>query len=168
LPVTFLRSKCIDIKIRKNVFIINLKPTKMKKLILIALVAFLGSMITPTTVNAQAKEKKSVEEKAKVYEKTRGADANIRTAKPSDDTKAPKIEKSRGELCYIYVNNYSGYAVDVYIDGDWMGTIAAYATAYTYAYPGSTKAYGKSIGGTMVWGPTHFDCQYDYTWNLWE
>jgi hypothetical protein len=140
----------------------------MRKLALIAMVAFIGSVVVPSALQAQTKEKKNVEEKAKVYEKTRGADANIKTTKPADDTKAAKVEKTRGELCYIYVNNYTGYAVDIYIDGDWMGTIAAYATAYTYAYPGTTKAYGKSIGGTMTWGPTYFDCKYDYTWNLWE
>jgi hypothetical protein len=140
----------------------------MKKLVIVALFAFLGALVIPSALQAQTKEKKNIEEKAKVFEKSRGADENIKTAKPTDDTKANKVEKSRGELCYIYVNNYTGYAIDIYIDGDWMGTIAAYSTAYTYAYPGNTKAYGKSIGGTMYWGPTYFDCQYEYTWNLWE
>jgi hypothetical protein len=115
----------------------------MKKLVIVALVAFLGSMIIPSALVAQTKEKKVVETKAAVYEKTRGADENIKTAKPSDDTKANKVEKTRGELCTIYVYNYTGYTVDIYIDGDWMGTIGAYSTAYTYAYEGETKAYGK-------------------------
>ncbi|MEI6765097.1 MAG: hypothetical protein WCM76_05605 [Bacteroidota bacterium] len=138
----------------------------MKKLILIALIAFAGSLFAP--VQAQVKQKKEIKENAKVYEKSRGADANIKSEKPVGDTKAPMKEKARGELCYIYVNNYTPYAIDIYIDGDWMGTIAAYSTAYTYAYPGSTKAYGKSVGGTYTWGPTTFDCAYEYTWNLWE
>lgn len=140
----------------------------MKKLVFVALVAFLGALIIPSAVQAQVKEKKNIDVKAQMVEKTRGADENIKTVKPVDDTKANKVEKTRGELCYIYVYNYTGYAVDIYIDGDWMGTIAAYSSAYTYAYPGSTKAYGKSIGGTMSWGPTYFDCQYEYTWNLYE
>jgi len=137
----------------------------MKKLVLVALVAFLGSVVVPSAAQAQTKQRKNVESKSMVFEKTRGADENIKTAKPASDN---KVEKTRGELCYIYINNYTGYAIDIYIDGDWMGTIAAYSTSYTYAYPGSTKAYGKSIGGTMYWGPTYFDCQYEYTWNLWE
>ena len=140
----------------------------MKKLAIAAVVLFLGAFVVPSALQAQGLEKKTIEEKSQVYEKSRGVDENIRTPKPIDDTKAVEPEKDRGELCYIYVNNYSGFAIDIYIDGDWMGTIAAYSTAYTYAYPGNTKAYGKSIGGTMAWGPTYFDCQYEYTWNLWE
>jgi hypothetical protein len=140
----------------------------MKKFIIVALVAFLGSIVVPSALQAQTKEKKNIEEKSKTFEKTRGTDENIKTAKPTTDNKVEKPAATRGELCYIYVNNYTGYAIDIYVDGDWMGTIAAYATAYTYAYPGNTKAYGKSIGGTRVWGPTYFDCQYDYTWNLWD
>lgn len=140
----------------------------MKKLILVVLVAFLGTMVAPSVIQAQVKAKVNVDEKAKVFEKTRGADENIKTAKPTEDVKANKVEKTRGELCYIYVYNYTGYSVDIYIDGDWMGTIGAYSSAYTYAYPGNTKAYGKSIGGTMYWGPHYFDCENEYTWNLYE
>jgi type II secretory pathway pseudopilin PulG len=140
----------------------------MKKLIVIALVAFLGSIVAPSALQAQAKQKKNVDAKSAVFEKTRGADENIKTAKPGDDTPKAKVEKTRGESCYIYVNNYTGYSIDIYVDGDWMGTIAAYATAYTTTYPGNTKFYAKSIGGTRYWGPSYFDCQYEYTWNLYE
>ena len=138
----------------------------MKKLVLFLLVAFVASAVAPS-VMAQ-KQKKEVKTQMSVYEKTRGQDENIKTAKPADDTKAPKKEKSRGDLCYITVNNYTPYSIDIYVDGDWVGTIAAYTSAYTYAYPGTTKLYGKSIGGSYYWGPQTFDCEYEYTWNLWE
>lgn len=137
----------------------------MKKLILIVLVAFGASVFAPVQAQKQTKELKS---NAVVFEKTRGADPNIQTAKPTDDTKAKEPEKSRGDLCTITVNNYTPYSVDIYVDGDWVGTIASYSKAYTYSYPGTTKIYGKSIGGTYYWGPQTFDCDYTYTWNLWE
>jgi hypothetical protein len=137
----------------------------MKKLVLLVLVMFVCSI--GLTAQAQ-KPVKEIKEKSKIFEKTRGTDENIKTARPTTDVKVVEKEKTRGALCTLYINNYSGYSIDIYIDGDWMGTIAAYSTAYTYAYSGTTKAYGKSIGGTMTWGPTSFDCKDEYKWNLWE
>ncbi len=137
----------------------------MKKLVLLTLVLFVCSL--GLTAQAQ-KPVKEIKEKAKIVEKSRGTDENIITAKPTTDVKVAQKEKERGELCTLYINNYTGYSIDIYINGNWEGTIAAYSTAYTYAYPGTTKAYGKSIGGTMSWGPTNFDCQSTYKWNLWE
>ncbi len=138
----------------------------MKKLVLIILVAFVATAFAP--VQAQQKAKKEVKTNASVFEKSRGADPNIKMDKPTNDTKAVQPEKSRGDLCTITVNNYTPYGVDIYVDGDWVGTISAYTKAYTTTYPGTTKIYGKSIGGTFYWGPQTFDCEYSYTWNLWE
>ncbi|MCK9612435.1 MAG: hypothetical protein PHR81_04175 [Bacteroidales bacterium] len=136
----------------------------MKKLVLVVLVAFVASAFT----SVQAQEKKDVTTKASVYEKTRGADPNITVGKPTDDTKAVEPEKARSGVCTITVNNYTPYGVDIYVDGSWVGTISAYTKAYTTTYSGSTKIYGKSIGGTYYWGPQTFYCDYEYTWNLWE
>jgi hypothetical protein len=137
----------------------------MKKLVIIALVAFLGAMIAPTALMAQ-KQKIVVTETGVKYEKSRGTDENVKTTRPTDDTPAAPKEKTRGEVCYVYIDNYTGYAIDIYVDGDWMGTVAAYGSGYTYAIPGETKLYGKSTGGTMVWGPHVFTCSDYYTWSL--
>lgn len=138
----------------------------MKKLVIVALVAFLGAIVLPSALQAQTKQKIVVNETGKVFEKTRGADENVKTVKPTGDTPATKPAAARGDVCYIYIDNYTGYAIDIYVDGDWMGTVAAYGSGYTYAISGDTKLYGKSIGGTMYWGPHYFTCNDYYTWSL--
>lgn len=141
----------------------------MKKIAIALAMVFVAS-IFGAQIQAQTKVLKEVTVKASTYEKSRGADENITKDKPAGDVKANKpAEKERGSLCYVYINNYTPYAVDIYVDGEWMGTISSYSSAYTYAYSGRTKLYGKSVGGTYYWGPSYFDCAgQDHTWNLWE
>jgi hypothetical protein len=139
----------------------------MKKLVLIALVAFLGSIMVPSALMAQAKEKKVVETKAMVVEKTRGANPEIKGAKPTDDTPAEKVtNRGANDLCYITIDNWCRFAVDIYIDYNYKGTVAGYGTLVTYAIPGRTRLYAESVGGTRHWGPVYFDCDYTYTWKL--
>ena len=140
----------------------------MKTLVIFAMAAFLGFIATPYTTLAQVKEKKVVETKSSNYQETRSANENVTLDKPSDDTKAPKIEKSQNDLCQINIFNYTGYAIDIYIDGEWRGTIRAYATAVTFGIPGKVKVYGWSVGHTKEWGPLYVDCTIDYSWNLYE
>lgn len=139
----------------------------MRKALFITLVAFLTSAFF-YTASAQEKEAKIINAKAAKIDNTRGANPNIVTPKPTDDTKAKLQEQARGGSCTVYINNHTGYTIDVYVDGNYKGTVGAYSTGYTYAIPGQTKLYGQSIGGTMYWGPSYVDCQYSYTWNLYE
>lgn len=141
----------------------------MKKFAIALAVVFVASLIG-AQVQAQTKVLKEVTVKSAQVEKSRGADPNVTKEKPNGDVKATKpAEKERGSLCYVYINNYTPYAIDIYVDGEWMGTISAYSSAYTYAYSGETKLYGKSTGGSYSWGPSYFQCEgQDHTWNLWE
>jgi hypothetical protein len=140
----------------------------MKTLMIIATVTLVSFLAVPYATLAQVKEKKVVESKSSSYEKTRGANENVTKDKPSDDTKASKPEKTRGELCQINIFNSSAYAVDIYVDGEWKGTIRAYSTAVTFAIAGTSKFYGWSVGHTKEWGPWNFDCTLDYSWNLYD
>ena len=56
-------------------------------LILIAAIAFAGSLFAPS--QAQTLQKKEIKVYANIYENTRGADTNIIKDKPVGDTKAP-------------------------------------------------------------------------------
>lgn len=139
----------------------------MRKVLFVTLVAFLTTSLF-YTASAQEKEKKVIDAKASKIENTRGANPNIVTPKPTNDTKAAKPAETRGESCTVYINNNTGYTIDIYVDGNYKGTVGSYSSGYTYAIPGSTKLYAQSVGGTMYWGPTTVDCQYSYTWNLYE
>jgi hypothetical protein len=125
--------------------------------------------VIPNSLNAQDK-KKVIETKGAKMEQTstRGAgDQHIKGAKPADDkVVVEKPKGTRGEYCKVIIDNWTGYTVDVYVDGDYSGSCAAWGEGYTYAIPGKTELYAKSVGGTVYWGPVYVDCQYEYTWQL--
>ena len=62
----------------------------------------------------------------------------------------------------------AGFAVDIYVDGEYAGTVGAWGDGYTWAIEGKTKLYGKSTGGTLTWGPVYVDCYYEHRWKLTE
>ena len=138
----------------------------MKKLIILTLFVFAGSMFF--VANAQDTEKKAtvIEVVAMDIEATRGASPHITTPKPTGDVVAPKPEATRGDYCQVIVDNWTGYAIDIYVDGAWEGTVAAWSDGYTWAIPGRTKLYGESTGGTKYWGPSYVNCTGAYTWKL--
>jgi hypothetical protein len=136
----------------------------MKKLFFIALVTLIA-----TSVFAQGqKQKKMIETKGVKIEQPKGADANIKVAKPVTDQAVPK-EKGPvygGSYCDVNLENHTGYFIDIYVDGSYRGTIGAWESKVTWAIPGRTTLYGKSILGTVSWGPIGVDCDWIYTWSL--
>lgn len=137
----------------------------MKKVLLVLVASFLIAGLS--FAQEDGKEKKVIETKATKVESTRGANPNIVTARPAVDNPAPKPDEStRGDYCIVYVDNYSGYAIDIYVDGDYAGTVGAYGEGYTWAISGETKLYGLSTGGTVEWGPQYVDCNTEYTMTL--
>ena len=94
--------------------------------------------------------------------------------KPANE-KNPKPEaKSRGDVygpnySDIIVDNYTGYSIDIYVNGSFRGTISPYDKKVTWAVPGNTRLYAKAVfndGSYLYWGPTVTYTGYDYTWRL--
>jgi len=94
----------------------------MKKTLLLAVVFTVATLFSVSTVFAQ--ETKVVNVKAVKVEKSRGENPNIKQARPTSDIAAPKPDKSRGEICTIGFENFTGYSIDVYVDGIYRGTMA--------------------------------------------
>jgi hypothetical protein len=144
-----------------------MKPIKihnMKKFFLIALVTVFTASIFAQT----QKQTKLIEVKGVKIEQQRGADANIKTAKPVTEVVA---DKSRGPVygdnyCDVNLENNTGFTIDIYVDGNYRGTLGAWENKVTWAIPGKTRLYGKSVGGTVQWGPSLVDCDWKYTWRL--
>ncbi len=115
---------------------------------------------------AQEKEKKVIESAATKVESTRGADPNIEVARSNEDIEEPNPEAARGTYCKVWIDNWTGYKIDIYIDGKYKGTIPAWEKQYAWAVSGKTKLYAKSTGGTYYWGPSWVDCDFEFTWKL--
>jgi hypothetical protein len=153
----------------------NLKLEKMKKTIiskipmLCVLFAFLfvqNSLIAQTT----HKKKKIIEAKAI----TQPSDTVGALARPQNEKNPRPESKSRGDVyganySDIVIDNFTGYTIDIYVDGSFRGTIAPYDKKVTWAVPGNTRLYAKAVfndGSYIYWGPTVTYTGYEYTWRL--
>jgi len=118
---------------------------------------------TPATAAGQKLDTKA--------EKTRGAgpDPNIKVDGPQNSSPVPNTqappekggEKSRGGCCWQPVDNYTGYWVNIYIDGRFSGTVAPWG--YGNAYNCGSTLYATAPDTPLSWGPVRFCCG---TWNL--
>ena len=143
----------------------------MKKLTLILTVTAIFVAGTITSSVAQTKQKKTIETVSK-QKKAGEAIVDITVPKATNVEGKPAAEdKSRGDVygssyCDVTIDNWTGYSIDIYIDGSYRGTIAPYDKRVTWAIPGTTKLYAESTGTTYYWGPYTFGCDYSYTWKL--
>lgn len=119
----------------------------MKKLFLITVL----SLVVITTSFAQEKETKKIN--ATEVAKTRGANPNIKTDFVCDapDVAVEKPAATRGSYCTINFDNYTGYSVKVYVDGDFYGWVSPWDEGSVTVYSGYTTVYAITSGGTYEW-----------------
>lgn len=143
----------------------------MKKMfIMTCAVAALSLAFTPSTfAQSKAKKKQTIEAKAM-------SEANEEVTKlmrPSNNADAPAAP-NRGDnygasMSDIIVDNYTGWYIDIYVDGEFRGTLAPWDKRVTWAIPGATTLYAKATfddGSYRYWGPTSAETGYQYQWNL--
>jgi hypothetical protein len=148
-----------------------MKQTIISKFVMYSsLFAFL--LVTDLAIAQQTttRKKKTIEVKA-----TSAPSDEVATLKRPANEKNPKPEtKTRGDVyganySDIIIDNYTGYSVDIYVDGSFRGTIAAYDKKVTWAVPGNTRLYAKAVfndGSYLYWGPDTTYTVYEYTWHL--
>lgn len=127
----------------------------MKKLILstFAVAMFLTIFALSADVQAQERTPKSV--KSKTVSKSRGANPNIKQDVPTTDK---VVAKSRSASCVITLDNYTGYYIKVYVDGNYKGTLDAWGGGTVTVGNGFTTVYCVTVGGTKEW-ETDGNCQ---------
>jgi hypothetical protein len=148
-----------------------MKKTIISKFVMLStLFAF---MLVTNSVSAQqksGKKKKTIETKA-----ISTPSNEVAALKKPANEKNPKPEKkTRGgvygsDYSDIIIDNYTGYSIDIYVDGSFRGTIAPYDKKVTWAVPGNTRLYGKTTfddGSYLHWGPSTTYTGYEYTWQL--
>lgn len=123
----------------------------MKKFILFALVCILSVGIV------SAKDKKKVAVKAT---KGKGTEKIVQD-RPTTDKPA---EKSRG-ACSVNFINYTGYTINVYMDGYFWGTLSPYGSGNVTDGNGYTKIYCVTVGGTYSWS-AQGNCDHNYEFDL--
>lgn len=107
-------------------------------------------------------QKENIEVKSQPVANTRGANPNIKTERPTADA------TSRGAAsgtCKVYFDNYTSYDIDVYVDGNWKGTLSAYGSGTIYVGSGYTTIYMQSVGKTREWFAKG-NCEGSYTYTI--
>ena len=148
-----------------------MKKTIISKFVMLS--ALFAFMLVTNPVSAQqksSKKKKTIESKA-----ISTPSNEVAALKKPANEKNPKPEKkTRGDVygsnySDILVDNYTGYSIDIYVDGSFRGTIAPYDKKVTWAVPGNTRLYAKATfddGSYLYWGPSTTYTGYEYTWTL--
>lgn len=84
-----------------------------------------------------------------------------------DLTKTPEAPPEKGgnkrgnqAACEVIIDNYTGWYVQVYVDGSYRGTVAPWGDATYYTTAGETVVYARtptlSDGSFIYWGPSTY------------
>jgi hypothetical protein len=134
----------------------------MKQLILGVLTSCFLLAVT-TESNAQKTKVVTRTVKAKTVEASRGANTNIKSDMPSSDT---PVAQARGAAsCNINFSNYTGYYVNVYVDGYYKGQLSPWGSGSVVVGDGYTSIYCITAGRTLEWSDAG-NCYGSYTFRL--
>ncbi|HQW44923.1 MAG: hypothetical protein IPP02_01150 [Chitinophagaceae bacterium] len=131
----------------------------MKKFILGIMAAGCMLLAFSSTTYAQKKVTRTV--KATTVDGTRGSNPNIKADAPTTDVAEGK---SRG-ACSIYFSNYTGYYVNIYVDGYYKGQVSPWGGGSVVVGDGYTTIYCITAGRTLEWSDAG-NCYGSYTFRL--
>lgn len=121
-----------------------------------------GCMLLAFSTTASAQKKVTVKVTQQKVDASRGANSNVKSDAPTTD--APE-SKSRG-TCMIDFTNYTGYYINIYVDGYYKGQLSPYGKGTVYVGDGYTTIYGLSAGGTIEWPTKGGNCSGYYTYGF--
>jgi hypothetical protein len=92
----------------------------------------------------------------------------------NDKNKPAPPSTSRGDVygpdySDVVIDNWTGYYIDIYVNGNYRGTVSPYDKRVTWAIPGTNTLYAKAVfndGSYLYWGPKVTYTGYSYTWKL--
>ncbi len=117
---------------------------------------FAISTLALTTYGQTDEKKIQKRVDSKAYQKSRGADKNIKTGAPTVD-KAVIKNREQSSLCTIFFDSYVAYYVEVYVDGNYKGTMSPYGALTVRVVDVYTTIYCVTSGRTRYWSDTG-DC----------
>jgi len=138
----------------------------MKRILLAAF-----TLIALTFASTDASAQKTTKKKEKVsLQASSTPSAEVAALKRPDNVKGKPAAKKRGDVygsnySDIIVDNWTGYYLDVYVDGTYRGSISPYGDKTTWAVPGRTTIYVKAVfsDGSYYWWKKVANTGYEYT-----
>lgn len=152
----------------------NVKPTWLAIPVVVSL------SLAPLCGSLRAQEaqqgEKVVETMGKKGRGAATADANIKTHRAANDPAAsmpaPALksgEKAATVGCVVHIDNRTTLNIDVYLDGDFRGTVGPWGDLYRTVICGGTRFYARADftdGSYSSWGPNVESVLGTYTWRL--
>jgi hypothetical protein len=139
-----------------------------KHMLLAAILLLLGTSFSSYAQPGKLK-KKTISSKAISV-----SDTKVDELQRPVNEKGKPADKSRGDVygpsySDVVVDNYTGYYLDIYVNGNYRGTVSPYDRRVTWAIPGTNTLYAKAVfsdGSYIYWGPVATYTGYQYTWSL--
>ena len=123
-----------------------------------------GCLLLASSSASFAQVKKTVKITHQQVDASRGANSNIKSQAPTTDNAEPQ---ARGAgTCKIFFTNYTGYYINLYVDGYYRGQLAPYSSGTVFVANGYTTIYGLSAGGTIEWPTQAGNCRGYYTYGF--
>ncbi|MCY7377474.1 MAG: hypothetical protein LH472_16070 [Pyrinomonadaceae bacterium] len=140
-----------------------------------------GSPLMSSSVFAQAKQTKDNKKKKQVGDTVSGtkgtsgskgadSDPNIKQGEMLNDADAPMglptakgggNSKGAAYDCEVQLDNWTGWNVKIYINGNYRGVLSGGAESTLYYTPGQTTIYARADftdGSYYTWGPKTYQC----------
>lgn len=141
-----------------------------KKFAVLAVGAVLGLSVLGVAPWQQAQQAA----RAKGSTAAAGEDRNIKTAGPVNDRTRGAIPAppskggtaTRGAVGVVVFDNFTGWYINGYVDGDYCGTAGPWGSTYCYVISGNHSLYAKAPGVNITWGPSTFYVGAQFTWSL--
>ncbi|PLW93454.1 MAG: hypothetical protein C0592_06105 [Marinilabiliales bacterium] len=126
--------------------------------------SMLLAFIFAGALNVQAQSQKTV---IKEEVSARGNNPDL---KQTDICNMPDVERpdptaTRGSYCELTFDNYTGYYINVWVDGEYRGMLDPWGTGYVTVGSGWTTWYCETSGGTYFWQDKG-SCNGEQWWNL--
>ncbi len=115
------------------------------------------------SINFSNAQTKGVDVIGQKVEASRGA---VKHERPTEDVVAPK-DTTRGPVCCLGFDNYTGYYIDVWVDGTYRGRVTPYEYDDLCVTGGITSWYAETAGGSYYWNGSG-DCQGSFNIKLKE
>ena len=145
----------------------------MKKIFAFTLSIILIVFISMNESAAQPNEDSVVISKG-ISSDSKQSDENIIVPKGNnkgDKKKDMPVSRSADnidQLCTVVTQNKTPWQIDIYIGGEYKGTVAPNENRVAWTINGDTRIYAKSPKAKKAWGPLLFYCKKDYVWVLEE
>ena len=140
--------------------------TMMTAMMLVAIAAVLLSAGIRALAGPVSTHSQTMITRSKV---TKGTPAGAIKIAKGHNTRGKEVHQKRASIATVHISNRTGWYVDCYIDGDFVGQVGPYGVLYPRISSGNHNFYSIlhfDDGSQQAWGPVPHAVLNSFTWTL--